>query len=69
MAFQVEGRQIRLLPAWPEHWDVTFKLHAPQHTTVACTYRRGRIEKLVVEPPERANDIICPVPFNLHDEQ
>ncbi len=69
MAFQVEGSQIRLLPAWPEHWDVMFKLHAPQHTTVECNYRQGKIERLRVDPPERAQDIICTVPFNLRDDK
>ena len=68
MAFQVEGSQIRLLPAWPAHWDVTFKLHAPQQTTVECSYRQGQIVRLKVDPPARAQDIICAVPINLRDE-
>jgi hypothetical protein len=69
MAFQVEGSQIRLLPAWPAHWDIAFKLHAPQHTTVECSYRQGKIEQLRVDPLERAQDVICAVPFNLRDDQ
>jgi hypothetical protein len=64
MAFQVDGDQIRLLPAWPAHWDVSFKLHAPHQTTVECVYRHGKIEQLIVEPAERRRDIICAVAVN-----
>ncbi len=60
MAFQVDGEQIRILPAWPKDWNVSFRLHAPQGTTVECVYRRGQIERLVVTPPERSGDVICP---------
>jgi len=69
MALQVEGSEIRLLPAWPEHWDIEFKLHAPQHTTVECSYRQGKIERLRVDPPERAKDVICTAPVNLRGDQ
>ena len=51
---------IRLLPAWPQKWDVCFKLHAPGKTTVECVYRNGKIEKLEVLPKERAKDIVLP---------
>jgi len=60
MLMQCEGREIRLLPAWPEDWDVDFKLHAPLNTTIECVYRNHRIEKLKVIPEERAKDIILP---------
>jgi hypothetical protein len=52
------GGAIRLLPAWPRAWDVSFKLHAPGKTVVECVYRRGRVESLKVTPPERAKDIV-----------
>ncbi|MGC4033133.1 MAG: hypothetical protein QM754_15645 [Tepidisphaeraceae bacterium] len=29
MLVQCDGRQIRLLPAWPAEWDADFKLHVP----------------------------------------
>ena len=51
---------IRLLPAWPQKWDVSFKLHAPGKTTVECVYRNGKIERLEVLPKERAKDIVLP---------
>lgn len=60
MAFQVDGDQIHILPAWPREWDVAFKLHAPRDTTVACVYRRGKIEKLAVTPDSRRSDLRCP---------
>lgn len=60
MAFQVDGDLIRILPAWPPDWDVSFKLHAPRNTTVECVYRRGKIESLAVNPPSRLGDVRCP---------
>jgi hypothetical protein len=58
MLFQVDGDVIRLLPSWPREWDVCFKFHAPQNTTVDVTYRNGIIEKLEVVPSHRASDIV-----------
>jgi hypothetical protein len=49
----VNGK-VLLFPAWPKDWDVDFKLHAPQQTTVECSYRHGQIVKLRVTPPSRA---------------
>jgi len=58
MLLQADGDIIRLLPAWPRDWDVSFKLHAPKNTTVECVYKAGRIEKLVVTPQTRLKDVI-----------
>lgn len=55
-----EGGKIYLLPAWPQDWDVHFKLHAPYQTTVECLYREGRIEQLTVTPPDRRRDVVLP---------
>jgi hypothetical protein len=60
MLLQCDGTKIRLLPAWPKRWDVSFKLHATGNTTVECDYRAGRIAKLVVTPPDRAKDVVLP---------
>lgn len=54
------ARRIFLLPAWPREWDVSFKLHAPGRTTVEGEYRRGRLEKLLVQPEARRGDIVLP---------
>jgi hypothetical protein len=60
MLLQSDGDKIRLLPAWPRDWDVSFKLHAPGNTTVQCVYRAGKVEKLTVTPSARASDVILP---------
>jgi hypothetical protein len=60
MLLQTEGDQIYLLPAWPKDWDVSFKLYAGNHTTVACDFKSGKIEKLEVVPEHRGKDIVYP---------
>jgi hypothetical protein len=65
MTLQIEGSRIRVLPAWPKDWNISFKLHAPQGTTVECIYRNGKIEKLVVDPSERLRDVVCLAPLNI----
>jgi len=64
MLVQYEGEQIFLLPAWPEEWNVQFKLHAPQNTVISGEVRSGRIQDLVVIPAERKNDIVSEYPFH-----
>jgi len=58
MLMQTSGREIRLLPAWPKNWDVSFRLHAPYQTVVEGEYRGGQMVSLRVTPPERALDVI-----------
>ncbi|MBN2611200.1 MAG: hypothetical protein JXB00_06555 [Bacteroidales bacterium] len=58
MLMQVYDKKIYLFPAWPETWDVHFKLHAPYNTTVEGIFRDGKLENLIVIPEERKNDII-----------
>lgn len=58
MLLQVVDSKLHLLPAWPDDWDVDFKLHAPGQTVVECVYRGGRIERLRVHPEERARDVV-----------
>jgi hypothetical protein len=50
-----EGR-ILLLPAWPDEWDVDFKLHAPRETVVECKFESGEMSALKAMPQEREND-------------
>lgn len=57
MLMQAEGNKILLLPAWPKPWDVHFKLHAPQNTTVEGIVKGGKIETLKVTPESRAKDV------------
>lgn len=58
MLVQSDGDKIHLLPAWPEDWDVSFKLTAAKNTNVEGTYQNGRITSLKVTPESRGKDII-----------
>jgi alpha-L-fucosidase 2 len=58
MLLQTDGRQIFLLPAWPKEWDVEFKLHAPQQTTVEGVLRGGKLTSLHVTPESRRQDVV-----------
>jgi hypothetical protein len=58
MLVQWEGKQIRVLPAWPRGWDAEFKLHAPGKTVVTGTVRGGSLVALQVEPPSRRADVV-----------
>ena len=58
MLLQSNGRAIYLLPAWPDDWDVSFKLCAPDKTTVECEYRDGRVQVLRVTPQSRQADVV-----------
>ena len=58
MLMQTHDDKIRLLPAWPEEWNVDFKLHAPQQTIVQGQVRSGDILSLQVAPEHRRKDVI-----------
>ncbi len=57
-----DGR-IHLLPAWPKDWNVSFKLHAPQQTTVEAMVKNGRLTELKVSPESRRKDVVIPSVF------
>ena len=58
MLLQSDGDRIHVLPAWPEDWDVSFKLKAARNTTVEGVYRSGRLASLTVTPESRRKDIV-----------
>jgi hypothetical protein len=58
MLMQCDGNSILLFPAWPKHWDVHFKLHAPYQTTVEGTFKNGKLTHLKVIPESRAADVV-----------
>jgi hypothetical protein len=58
MLMQTTGDEIRLLAAWPEEWDVDFRLHAPNNTIVEGYIRDGVIQDLKVTPESRLADVI-----------
>lgn len=57
MLLQTVGKDIYLFPAWPQDWNVDFKLYAPYNTIIECEYYNGKIVKLEVFPKERLNDV------------
>ncbi len=58
MLLQADNGKIWLMPAWPNDWDVDFKLHVPQQTIVEGSIKNGAVTELKVTPPERKNDVI-----------
>ena len=57
MLLQCDGKDIRLLPAWPADWDADFRLHAPFNTLVEGRVRAGQLVDLRVTPPESTGDL------------
>jgi hypothetical protein len=58
MLVQTDGREIRLLPAWPKDWDVSFRLNLPFQTVVEGEYRNGSWIALNFTPESRRQDIV-----------
>ena len=52
-----DAGKILLFPAWPCEWNVHFKLHAPQNTTVEAELKDGKITVINVVPESRKKDI------------
>ncbi len=63
MLLQTDGKRILLLPAWPPDWDVDFKLHAPEQTTVEGQVRGGKLVNLLVTPALRRADVEVLAPY------
>lgn len=58
MLLQEADGKIYLFPAWPKDWNVHFKLHAKQNTTIEAELLNGELKVLKVLPEERKKDII-----------
>jgi hypothetical protein len=58
MLMQTVDGKILLFPAWPRDWDCSFKLHAPDNTTVEGELRNGKVTSLTVTPSSRTADVI-----------
>ena len=52
-----ENGKILLFPAWPRDWNVHFKLHAPQSTTVEAELENGKVTVINVVPESRRKDV------------
>ena len=57
MLMQCFGNEILLFPAWPNEWDVNFKLHAPMNTTVEGEFKNGKLVNFKVFPENRRKDV------------
>jgi hypothetical protein len=58
MLLQEADGKIYLFPAWPKDWNVHFKLHATQNTTIEAELQNGKLKILKVMPEERKKDVI-----------
>lgn len=57
MLMQTFDNRILLLPAWPKDWNVAFRLHAPNQTTVEVNVVDAQVETLIVSPESRRKDV------------
>lgn len=64
MLMQTEDKAIYLLPAWPAHWNVAFKLHAPGNTQVEAAWKNGKFVNIKTYPASRKKDIKTVHPNN-----
>ncbi|MFV0564733.1 MAG: DUF5703 domain-containing protein [Flavobacteriaceae bacterium] len=64
---EVDGK-IYLFPAWPKSWNVHFKLHAKQNTTVEAKLENGKVEIISVTPENRHKDIENLLNFTLNEK-
>lgn len=53
MLIQYENDKVYLLPAWPKEWDVKFKVHAPNNTTIEGVYENGKLLKMRTTPSKK----------------
>ena len=58
MVLQTHNGKIHILPGWPKHWDVQFKLHAPDKTLVEVSYKDGKIERTDVTLKSSEKEVI-----------
>ena len=58
MVLQEANGKLLLFPAWPKNWNVHFKLHASNNTTVEAKLKNGKVQFLKVIPEERTKDIL-----------
>lgn len=58
MLLQTNGNEIRLLPAWPNEWDVSYKLHATYNTVIEAKATNGNVGELIITPENRRIDIV-----------
>ena len=50
MLIHTERNEVMLFPAWPEDWDVKFKVHIPNKKIIQGSYKQGEGVKLITKP-------------------
>lgn len=61
MLLQYDTDEVYLLPAWPEDWDVDFKLYAPANTVVIVSVKNGKIiQRKILGDKKESKIIISP---------
>ena len=58
MLVQERDGKILLFPAWPKTWDVDFKLHLLDSTTISVSLQDGQVSRLEVFPASRLKDVV-----------
>ena len=58
MLLQTIDRRIYIMPSWPPEWNVDFKLHAPEKTTVEVRAKGRKLLRIKVEPKERNSNVV-----------
>jgi hypothetical protein len=58
MLIQADDGRIFLFPAWPDDWDVSFRLYLPEQTQIAVRYENRRITYISVNPERRYKDVM-----------
>ena len=58
MLVQEADGKILLLPAWPDKWDVDFKLHVSGNATITGIVKDGKLLRWEITPETRKNDVI-----------
>ena len=58
MLMQEADGKIYIFPAWPQKWDVRFKLHASGNTVVEAELKDGKVTRVSVTPKERQQDVV-----------
>ena len=50
MVLQCNAGDVQVLPAFPENWNVKFRLYAPHNTMVECEYLNGKMTLCKLTP-------------------
>ena len=58
-----DAGKILLFPGWPREWNVHFKLHAPQNTTVEAELKNGKVTVINIVPEIRRKDIVINIQY------